>query len=67
MKKRLKNYPKNLDGLVTVVMPVKNGMPLIKDAIDSINRQSIPPSKVILADNNSEDKTIDFFKKSGKK
>lgn len=57
----------SLDKLVTIVMPVKNGIPLIKNAIDSINKQTISPAKVILADNNSEDQTIEFFKKFLKK
>ncbi len=57
----------NFDKLVTIVMPVKNGEPLVKDAIESINRQTISPAKVILADNNSKDKTIEIFKNTLKK
>ena len=63
MENKYKIDPISLDKLVTIVMPVKNGMPLIKNAIDSINKQSISPAKVILADNNSEDQTIEFLKK----
>ena len=58
---QINNFTGNLNNLVTIVMPVKNGELYVKDAIESINRQTINPAKVILADNNSTDRTIEIF------
>ena len=52
---------------VTIILPVKNGEPLVRDAIESINKQSVNISKVILADNNSKDRTIKIVKENLKK
>tara|TARA_Y100001978_G_C23632125_1_gene403980 strand:- start:46 stop:969 length:924 start_codon:yes stop_codon:yes gene_type:complete len=62
MKNSSKDQVINFDKLITIVMPVKNGMPLLEDAIESINRQTVKPAKVILSDNNSTDNTTEFFK-----
>lgn len=67
MKKELNISSNRLEELVTIIMPVRNGESLIIDAINSINNQTIKPSKVILADNNSKDNTIEFFRKNLKK
>ena len=55
----MKNMSKQ-NKLFTILMPVKNGEYFIKDAIESINRQTIKISKLILADNNSKDRTIEM-------
>tara|TARA_Y100001978_G_C23659377_1_gene417805 strand:+ start:402 stop:1346 length:945 start_codon:yes stop_codon:yes gene_type:complete len=62
MSQKLNISKINFDKLVTIILPVKNGEPLVIDAIESINRQTINPAKVILADNNSKDRTIEIFK-----
>ena len=62
MLEKPNNLNCDFDKLVTIIMPVKNGELLIKDAIKSINRQTIKPAKVILADNNSTDRTTEIFK-----
>lgn len=67
-EKRITKLTKgDLEDLVTIVIPVKNGASLINSAVESINNQSINFSKVILADNNSTDNTIEIVKNNLKK
>ena len=67
MERNLKRQRSDLDNLATIIMPVKNGVPLLIDAIESINSQTVNPAKVILSDNNSKDNTIEFFENHLKK
>ena len=67
MRKKIQNSENFRGKSVTIILPVKNGAPLVRDAIESINKQSVKISKVILADNNSKDRTIKIVKENLKK
>lgn len=43
---------------ITVLMPVKNGEKYIKDAIDSVLKQSFTDFELLIMDDNSDDETI---------
>jgi rhamnosyltransferase len=46
---------------ISVVIPVKNGMPEIIDCIKGINAQSIPVAEIIAIDSGSTDGTCEFL------
>jgi len=50
------------NNLITVIMPVYNGMPYISDAINSILNQTEQRFKLVVIDDGSDDKTIDYIK-----
>tara|TARA_Y100000590_G_C15672390_1_gene996746 strand:- start:421 stop:1401 length:981 start_codon:yes stop_codon:yes gene_type:complete len=51
------------DCKVTWLMPVKNGMPFIKDCLESIHSQTFKNQQIIVWDNGSNDGSIDELKK----
>jgi len=48
---------------VSIVMPVLNGMPYFKDAIESVMRQSMADIEVIVVDGGSSDGTVEWVEK----
>jgi len=46
---------------VTVIIPNYNGKPFLKECLESVKNQSCPLN-VILVDNNSQDKSVEFIK-----
>ncbi len=48
---------------ISIVIPVCNEADQIKDCLDSIARQIVPPDEVIVVDNNCTDKTIEIAKR----
>lgn len=48
--------------LLTVLMVVRNGMPYIKESVDSILRQSYNKFEFLIIDNASNDKTSDYLR-----
>ena len=46
----------------TIFLPVRNGMPFIKDAVNSILNQSYKSFKLHVLDNNSSDGTYEWIK-----
>ncbi len=50
------------NSLITVIMPVHNGMPYLPEAIDSILNQTEQRFKLVVVDDGSDDKTIDYVK-----
>lgn len=57
--------PLNSTPLVSIFMPVKNGMPWVTRAIDSILNQTWPNIEVIVQDGCSTDGTLDYLKSLG--
>lgn len=47
---------------VSVIIPVRNGSNFIAEALDSIYRQTCPPSEVIVVDDGSTDGTAEFVR-----
>jgi glycosyltransferase involved in cell wall biosynthesis len=47
--------------VVSVLMPVFNGMPFVKEALDSILSQSLKDFEFIIIDDGSTDGTVDFL------
>ena len=47
--------------LIAVIMPVRNGMPLIKESIDSIRAQDYSPLEIVIVDDASTDGTRDYL------
>lgn len=48
--------------LITFYMTVKNGMPCIKDAVQSIQSQTYPDWEAVIVDDGSSDETPEFLK-----
>lgn len=46
--------------LITVIMPVYNGMPYLPDAVDSILNQTEQRFKLVVIDDGSDDNTIEY-------
>jgi len=46
---------------VIIVIPARNEERSIKGTLDFLNRQSVPPSKVIVVDDGSKDKTVEIL------
>lgn len=49
--------------LLTVIMPLKNGLPYLIDAVNSIITQSFRDFKLIIVDDHSEDEALTFLYK----
>jgi glycosyltransferase involved in cell wall biosynthesis len=47
--------------LITVIMPLKNGMPYLKDSVNSILAQSISGFELIIVDDHSTDNSIEYL------
>lgn len=45
----------------SIVLPVRNGWPLIRECVDSILKQTYPYFKLHILDNNSKDNTIEWL------
>ena len=48
--------------MLSVVIPVKNGMPYIKIAIESVLSAKIENMEIVVSDDNSTDGTSDYLK-----
>lgn len=46
---------------ITVLMPVRNGEKYIKDAIDSVLRQTLPDFELLIIDDGSTDRTVEII------
>jgi glycosyltransferase involved in cell wall biosynthesis len=57
----MKKLPKAVS--VSIVIPVYNEQDYIKQCLDSIKHQTVPPDEVIVVDNNCTDDTINIAKK----
>ncbi|MDO9406431.1 MAG: glycosyltransferase [Polaromonas sp.] len=51
------------DGKITVLIPVRNGIAFIEDALNSILTQTLPHIKLIVSDNDSTDGTLAVLEK----
>ena len=58
--------PKNLE-LVTICIPVKNGEPFIRDALDSCFNQTYKNYEILIVDNASTDGTVKIVESFGSK
>jgi glycosyltransferase involved in cell wall biosynthesis len=47
--------------LISVIMPVKNGMPFLAEAVDSIRRQTLKDWELLIVDDGSTDDTPDYL------
>lgn len=47
---------------VSVVIPVKNGFPEVKDCIAGILRQTVPVAEILVIDSGSTDGTVEYLK-----
>ncbi|MDQ7815542.1 MAG: glycosyltransferase family 2 protein [Melioribacteraceae bacterium] len=47
--------------LITVIMPLKSGMPYLKDSVNSILAQSISGFELIIVDDHSTDNSIEYL------
>ncbi|MFO7446927.1 MAG: glycosyltransferase [Ignavibacteriaceae bacterium] len=50
------------DALISVILPVKNGMPFLKESIDSILNQTEPRFKLFVINDHSTDGSTDYVK-----
>jgi glycosyltransferase involved in cell wall biosynthesis len=51
-------------GLVSVILPVRNGLPHLRQAIDSLRQQTYPQLEIIVIDDGSDDGTQEYLKTS---
>lgn len=49
------------ENLITVIMPLKNGMPYLKDSVNSILAQSIREFELIIIDDHSTDNSLEYL------
>ena len=49
------------ENFITVIMPLKNGMPYLKDSVNSILAQSISGFELIIVDDHSTDNSIEYL------
>jgi glycosyltransferase involved in cell wall biosynthesis len=49
------------ENLITVIMPLKNGMPYVKDSVNSILAQSIREFELIIIDDHSTDNSLEYL------
>ncbi len=52
-----------LNPLVSIVIPVKNGMPFLKDCLESIQLQNISSIEIIVSDDHSTDGSREFLER----
>jgi glycosyltransferase involved in cell wall biosynthesis len=50
--------PHFVNPIVSIIIPVYNGMPFIDEAIESVRRQSYPHWELVICDNSSTDGTV---------
>ena len=48
---------------LTVIMPVYNNLPYLKEAIDSVTNQKFSDWELLISDDRSTDGSIEFLKK----
>lgn len=53
--------PHNRDGSIGVVMAVRNAFDTVRAALDSVLKQTYPPSEVVIVDDASNDGTLDIL------
>ena len=51
--------------LVSVVIPVFNGMPYLPDALASVEKQDFPNIEVVIVDGGSSDGSVEWLEQSG--
>ena len=52
---------------VSIITVVKNGMPFLKESINSFNSQNYKNKELIIVYSDSIDSTVDYIKKNKKK
>ncbi|MFN7924029.1 MAG: glycosyltransferase [Bryobacteraceae bacterium] len=50
---------------IAVIMPVRNGMPLLADSIESIRAQAYPSLEIVVVDDGSTDGTLEYLEGLG--
>jgi glycosyltransferase involved in cell wall biosynthesis len=52
-----------MNASISIIIPVYNGERFIRDALDSVCKQTLPPLEVVVADDVSTDNTVDMVKR----
>lgn len=51
--------------MISIVIPVRNGLPFLEETLRSVKRQSVPPAEVVIVDNHSTDGTTEWLRTLG--
>jgi GT2 family glycosyltransferase len=55
-----------MTGYVSVILPVRNGMPYLRDALESLLRQSQPVAEIIVMEDGPDDATREYLASTAK-